>query len=278
MTKREFVKREIKRVFGLKIELEKTMIRELKSYFAKQKKRVRKNEGIETIEPLLKNHYERIKRKLMNGKKDEAIEESINAFLDGKSINRSRIIDKTTNEDMQESETRAREQLAEEGNVNPSEREVRAVSSGIFYRLSKGRVGNIANTETQENVEGMRQKITLSAHRELEDAILERDQERANELYEISSDYTSYKIKKSLKTQDVMVLLALVSIAKKTWVTIGDKLVRVKPFNHQAANGQEVGLLEPYIVSGQMLNYPGDTSLGASLGNIINCRCVSVNL
>lgn len=43
-------------------------------------------------------------------------------------------------------------------------------------------------------------------------------------------------------------------------------------FNHYTAN-QVVASTEPFVVSGERMNYPGDTSFGASAGNVINCRC-----
>ena len=43
-------------------------------------------------------------------------------------------------------------------------------------------------------------------------------------------------------------------------------------FNHYTAN-QVVPATEPFVVSGERMNYPGDTSFGASAGNVINCRC-----
>jgi len=57
---------------------------------------------------------------------------------------------------------------------------------------------------------------------------------------------------------------------KKEWVTVGDSAVRPA---HANANGQRVNINEAFIVGGELLRQPGDTSLGASLGNIINCRC-----
>ena len=42
---------------------------------------------------------------------------------------------------------------------------------------------------------------------------------------------------------------------------------------HAAAWGQQRKLDEPYLVMGQQLKYPGDTSLGASARNVCNCRC-----
>ncbi len=64
----------------------------------------------------------------------------------------------------------------------------------------------------------------------------------------------------------------------KEWITVGDEIVRRPPgskFNHVAADGQKVKIDENFIVSGQTLRIPGDTSLGASLGNVIHCRCTS---
>lgn len=62
----------------------------------------------------------------------------------------------------------------------------------------------------------------------------------------------------------------------KEWVSVGDSVVRVGTFDHLAADGQRRDMNEPFVVSGQQLNHPGDSSLGASAGNIINCRCSSV--
>lgn len=59
----------------------------------------------------------------------------------------------------------------------------------------------------------------------------------------------------------------------KEWVTVGDSHVRD---SHVAADSQTQDLAKPFKVEGQLLMYPGDTSRGASAGNIINCRCSSV--
>ncbi len=59
---------------------------------------------------------------------------------------------------------------------------------------------------------------------------------------------------------------------KKQWISILDD--RVRPW-HAEAYGQVRNINEPYIVYGQELMYPGDTSLGATMDNIANCRCSS---
>jgi len=67
----------------------------------------------------------------------------------------------------------------------------------------------------------------------------------------------------------------------KMWVTKEDRLVRGNPqgkypnadFSHFHAAGQIVPINQPFIVGGEQLDIPGDVSLGASLKNVINCRC-----
>ena len=59
----------------------------------------------------------------------------------------------------------------------------------------------------------------------------------------------------------------------KEWVTVGDERVREA---HVSADSQTMTLNVPFQVGGELLRWPGDTSLGASAGNVINCRCSSV--
>ena len=47
---------------------------------------------------------------------------------------------------------------------------------------------------------------------------------------------------------------------------------RRSKYDHYNAS-QTVPLEDPFVVSGQRLKFPGDSSLGASAGNVINCRC-----
>lgn len=65
--------------------------------------------------------------------------------------------------------------------------------------------------------------------------------------------------------------------ATKTWTTMGDQRVRggksTDRFNHINADEQQIPGSEPFQVSGEQLNTPGDTSLGASIGNVARCRC-----
>lgn len=60
------------------------------------------------------------------------------------------------------------------------------------------------------------------------------------------------------------------------WRNMQDERVRHPPgstFDHVEPHGQTVPVAEPFTVSGELLRFPGDSSLGASLGNLVNCRC-----
>lgn len=59
----------------------------------------------------------------------------------------------------------------------------------------------------------------------------------------------------------------------KEWHTQGDEKVRE---SHIAADLQRRTFEAPFLVQNERLRYPGDTSLGASLGNTINCRCSAI--
>lgn len=62
---------------------------------------------------------------------------------------------------------------------------------------------------------------------------------------------------------------------QKEWQTVGDSAVRTA---HRSANRQRRPTNAAFTVAGQSLRYPGDRSLGASLSNVINCRCNALYL
>lgn len=67
------------------------------------------------------------------------------------------------------------------------------------------------------------------------------------------------------------------------WRNMGDERVRGNPsgiyarshFDHWSAEGQERPVDIPFDISGEQMKFPGDASLGASIGNRINCRCTA---
>jgi len=65
-----------------------------------------------------------------------------------------------------------------------------------------------------------------------------------------------------------------VAVQVKEWRTVGDDKVRDA---HASADFQVVNADKPFIVGGQRLMMPGDSSLGATPDNTINCRCSGVH-
>ena len=61
----------------------------------------------------------------------------------------------------------------------------------------------------------------------------------------------------------------LVTDAARIWDATGDNRTRE---THDAAEGQERGIDEPFSIGGTLMMHPGDPAGGAA--NVINCRCV----
>lgn len=62
----------------------------------------------------------------------------------------------------------------------------------------------------------------------------------------------------------------------KQWVSGQDGRTRSIPpndFDHAVMNGVQVKYEDTFSVQGQQMRFPADSSLGASAGNIVNCRC-----
>ncbi len=56
----------------------------------------------------------------------------------------------------------------------------------------------------------------------------------------------------------------------KRWDTQGDNVVRP---HHLEVDSDVVPISEPFLVNEELLQYPGDTSLGATASNVAGCRC-----
>lgn len=60
---------------------------------------------------------------------------------------------------------------------------------------------------------------------------------------------------------------------ERQWLATLDARTRDE---HAMADGQTVGIDEPFTVGGEKLMFPGDGSLGASGWNLYNCRCTQI--
>lgn len=103
-----------------------------------------------------------------------------------------------------------------------------------------GRINTISISETQNPAENAKQtEIDFLAHHD--------------------ADIDGVKMSQTLK--------------QKQWIAILDNVTRIA---HAEADGQIVDYDQPYEVDGQQLMYPGDMNLGATIDNVINCRCDSI--
>lgn len=56
----------------------------------------------------------------------------------------------------------------------------------------------------------------------------------------------------------------------KSWLAWIDDKTRT---GHAEYNGETTSMDEPYVIDGDQMMYPGDSTLGAGAGNLVNCRC-----
>ena len=274
-SRRDRIDREKNRLYRLKISFEKPFKRELKRYFSQQKKRVRGgNTEIIDIIPVLENHYNRIIKKMtgFSFKKNENIGRVVKNVVENRAGEQRVLLDRTTQKQIVEAERLARKMLAESGDYNPNSSTLNKVMAGIFARLAYGRITTIAMTQTQQVVEEVRAAVVQEAQRELFNVILTDNRERAEELASIAEDQTSTMIAENFE-RSIEYKISILNRASKTWATMGDKRVRKRPISHVSANGQTVAVGAPFVVGGELLMYPGDVSLGASMANISGCRC-----
>lgn len=206
--------------------------------------------------PLFLPHYRRVASKFDSGTRerlpsdvamtsDEArlVERTLAELAEARAPRQAREIGETTQRDAEASLTIAREEqrrLQGEGQ-DVTESDVGMITGSVLDRRLRGREGSIACYETQFFAEASKQTEV--------DALL--------------------GITPSVVSAAVGAVTASAGTVKE-WVTQGDSRVRDW---HLAVDSDQVEETEPFIVRGERLMHPGDTSLGASLDNVINCRC-----
>ena len=269
--------RRAKRNLALKLALESTFKRELNTYFNKVIKLFKRtysetatiptqNDINKATQTILKKHYIRSNKVFRNEMRlyllpeektfiftstkqtddlEQEIEDTVklasSIFITNEVPKRASILDDTTVKNMQESVDKANMDLAKEGKPQTKENIIDEASKNMKDKFD-GRIGTIALTETQfiaESTKGIEASV-------------------------VSSDA-------SINANTVATSVLVTNrVATKTWATMGDDRVRDA---HVFANGQKKNLLEPFVVGGEFLPYPGSFALGASAGNVINCRC-----
>jgi hypothetical protein len=148
----------------------------------------------------------------------------------------------TTQKQVTKSIAKAEAELQSEGFAKPTNKRLAARAGKIFDQASRSRKKTIATTTIQRGAEGTKQ--------------VERDL-----VLEVRNN-------KAIRKQTGLDLKEL----EPTWITMADDLVREE---HLQADFQQ--RTKGYFkVWNEKLRFPGDTSLGASAKNIVNCRCAAV--
>lgn len=273
--------KQAKKWLRFKLKVESPFKRELKSYFYQQSKRVARGELVDTIAPILDKHYKRIVREMTGIKlkqeeeDDYGLENALLLLLLSRSSTQSTFIDKTTRKKLRLAEEMARESLREDGIVFPPKKVLDKVTANIFRSLNNGRVGGIAVYETQSLTEKIHDVNQTIANDMMNDAIVQNDIELARRAAGLSESMTMEGIVDDFDTLPASELFIAIAIMNKAWVTIGDDRVRQW---HEDANWQIVPVSDPFVVHNELLMFPGDSSLGASLNNVSGCRCHSSTL
>lgn len=162
-----------------------------------------------------------------------------------------------------------------ESRLNDNEKDIILLSLATFIRRE---VTNSTSVITDTSNKNMRQAVSdnpddnKAAYKQLQNKNLPR----ANTVAMTETQKAAEGSKQTASERAVEIVAAstlLLISTKKEWRTREDKKVRPQ---HDGANYQIRKLEEPYEVAGQLLMYPGDGSLGASLWNIANCRCNSI--
>ena len=168
-----------------------------------------------------------------------AIDEALLVYFAARAVEQAAIITATNQRNINQSIAEAVD-LRDDAD-KPFSRRDQAVFAGVgTLRKLKGRQQSIAITETQNAAE--------------------------------TAKATEAEVLAGRKPSVVAASGAPANIDKE-WVTAGDQNVRD---SHVLADSQTRDVSKPFTVEGQLLRYPGDTSLGASAANVINCRCSSV--
>ncbi len=256
-----------------KLKLERTFRPEVKSLFARMRDDFRISVAATGTAPqaskysaswqaALIKHYKRVQKKFTGTvkdfneksfvgyqvKQDELTQEEEDAlnelfllallgYRDNRSEEQETFISKTNEKNMQESLMAARQALEEEGEV-VTNRTLAAAASVILARKLNGRVDGIVTLETQAPAESTK--------------LFE-----ARTMVGLPPTPEVVPVDQIFRPREAELM--------KTWRTIGDKKVRN---SHRSANFQKVPATDPFIVKGQMLMHPGDSSMGATIDNI----------
>jgi hypothetical protein len=203
------------------------------------------------LEGTLRKHYRKVAKRFKNRLKEQVIksikpqylemkstavlEKAITDYIHLRSRLQTQIISTTTQKEI----LKAYSETAFDGSIQTRE-EYAAEAAFAFERRALGRADTIGLTETQN--------------------IAEKTKDLEAQYFFQENELVAGGIAITEENAELL----------KTWSAILDKVTRP---THVEADDQTVPQEDPFIVGDSQLMFPGDTSLGASLDEIINCRC-----
>lgn len=265
-----------------KVEMERPFVRELRSYFYQSSKTIARGGQVPSIEDYLEKQYKRVVRVVSGFKikqeeeeEDYGLNNALIALIFGRAVKQAIIIDKTTAKTLRRAEELARQELADDGILLPTQSVLNRTTANIFRTLNRSRPAGIATSETQILTEEVRGVMAQTGEDMMNDAIFEVDKDKANRAADLIDSAEAQEVADQIGITPPAELFPAMALLRKTWVTMGDSKVRP---THQAANFQTVPIGEPFTVGGFQMMRPGDTSMGAPIKEVANCRCSSVIL
>jgi len=151
--------------------------------------------------------------------------------------------------------------LIQENNAR-SERQAAFIMQTTQKQLNQS-LQNVAMRAATDNVQLTNEEAARQVRREF-------IAQNSNRVDTIAMTETQAVAENTKFQEAAIVSTAVGLLTVKTWNTILDNFTRP---SHVQADQQKRRLGEPFLVQGQLLNRPGDTSLGATVDNVVNCRC-----
>lgn len=184
-----------------------------------------------------------------NDQFDPIIDAALFAYINEQVPQTVAKINQTTTKNIADSLQQGTAQILEEGG-DINERSVGLAASIVLKRKLDGRKTTISMTETQ---------FMAESTKAIESAVV-GSEGQVNPFNIIGAT----------------AIIAGAANINKSWASILDGDTRQDGFDHVEPDGQNVKWNQPFIVSSEKLMFPGDRSLGASIGNIANCRCSAI--
>lgn len=159
--------------------------------------------------------------------------------------------------------------------------------AGYTYNLSTGLSFDLNNDAAERlvgahlrHVHDINQTTRNELYVELQTGFREGESinDLANRILDVFDEADSYRAEMIARTETIsasnggaMEGYREAGVAMKRWIATPDD--RTRDSHADMIGSDPIPIDDPFIVGGEEMMQPGDDSLGASAGNIINCRC-----